>query len=238
MDVIELIPGLHFLRFPAGHAYLCEDPDGLTLIDTSVPGSAPQIAAAIRRLGHDPADLRRLILTHFHADHAGSAAEIAAWGGAEVCAHHADAPFLRGQAPGPPPDLADWERPLFEQVSRQLPAALPAPVRIDRELGDGDELSVGGGAITVAVPGHTPGSVAFYLPARRVLLTGDTAARGPGGQVMPGVFNTNRAQAAASFRQLARLDTDIACFGHGEPLTQDATPRLRTAARELDDHPQ
>ena len=238
MDVIELSPGLHFLRFPVGHAYLCEDPDGLTLIDTSVPGSAPQIASAIRTLGHDPADLRRLLLTHFHADHAGSAADIAASADIEVCAHHADAPFLRCEAPGPPPDLADWERPLFDRVSRQLPAAHPAPVRIDRELGDGDELSVGGGAITVAVPGHTPGSVAFYLPARRVLLAGDTAARRPGGQVMSGVFNTNRAQAAASFCRLARLDTDIACFGHGEPLTHDAAPQLRTVARQLGDHPQ
>ena len=238
MDVIELVPGLHFLRFPVGHAYLCEDPDGLTLIDTSVPGSAPQIATAIRRLGHDPADLRRLLLTHFHADHAGSAAEIAAWGGPEVCAGDADARFLRGEAPGPPPDLTDWERPLFEQVSRQLPAVFPAPVRIDRELGDGDELSVGGGAITVAVPGHTPGSVAFYLPARRVLLAGDTAARSPAGQVMPGVFNNDRAQAAASFQRLADLDTDIACFGHGEPLTQNAVLELRKAARQLDDHPQ
>ncbi len=164
MDVIELIPGLHYLRFPVGHAYLCEDPDGLTLIDTSVPGAAPQIATAIRRLGHDPGELRLLLLTHFHADHASSAAEIAAWGGAEVCAHRADAPVLRGEAPGPPPDLAGWERPLFDQVSRQLPAAPPAPVRIDRELGDGDELTFGGGATTMAVPGHTPGSVAFYLP--------------------------------------------------------------------------
>jgi glyoxylase-like metal-dependent hydrolase (beta-lactamase superfamily II) len=238
MDIIELIPGLHFLRFPVGHAYLCEDPDDLALIDTSLPGSAPQIAAAIRSIGHDPADLRWLMLTHFHPDHAGSAAEIAAWGGAEVCAHHADAPFLRGEAPGPAPDLADWERPLFDQVSRQLPAAHPAPVRIDHELHDGDELSVGGGAITVAVPGHTPGSVAFYLPARHVLIAGDTAARRPDGQVMPGVFNTNRAKATASFRQLARLDTDIACFGHGEPLTQHAAAQLRTAARQLDDHPQ
>jgi glyoxylase-like metal-dependent hydrolase (beta-lactamase superfamily II) len=155
-----------------------------------------------------------------------------------VSAHHADAPFLRREAPGPPPDLADWERLVFEQVSRQLPAAHPAPVRIDHELSDADERSIGGGAITVAVPGHAPGSVAFYLPARRVLIPGDTAARRPGGQVMPGVFNTNHAEAAASFRHLASLDTDIACFGHGEPLTQHAAARLRTAARELDDHPQ
>jgi glyoxylase-like metal-dependent hydrolase (beta-lactamase superfamily II) len=238
MDVIELISGLHFLRFPVGHAYLWHDPDGLTLVDTSVPGSAPEIATAIRALGQDPADLRRLLLTHFHADHAGSAAEIAAWGDIEVCAHHADAPFLRGEAPGPAPDLAGWERPLFDQVSRHLPAAPPAPVRIDHELDDGDELAFGGGAIAVAVPGHTPGSVGFYLPGPRVLFTGDTAARRPDRQVMPGVFNTDCAEATASFRRLADLDADIACFGHGEPVSGDAAAQLRVAAQQLGDHKQ
>lgn len=74
MDVVELTPGLHFLRFPIGHAYLLEHKGGLALIDTSVPGSASPIAAAIGAIGRDPADLRHLFLTHFHADHAGAAA--------------------------------------------------------------------------------------------------------------------------------------------------------------------
>jgi glyoxylase-like metal-dependent hydrolase (beta-lactamase superfamily II) len=239
VDVIELIPGLYFLRFPVGHAYLRADPDGLTLIDTSLPHSAPQIAAAIRALGHDPADLRQLLLTHFHADHAGSAAQIAAWGNVAVCAHHAEVMFLRGQAPGPPPDLADWERPLYGQVSGQLPATPPAPVQIDRELADGDELAFGGGAVVVAVPGHTPGSVAFYLPGPRILFTGDAAAASPGdGRVIPGVFNADRTQAAASFRRLARLDAEIACFGHGEPVIQGAAAQLQAAAHQLHDDKQ
>ncbi|HMH94069.1 MAG TPA: MBL fold metallo-hydrolase, partial [Streptosporangiaceae bacterium] len=129
MDVVELIPGLHFLRFPIGHAYLLEHAGGLALIDTSVPGSAPRLAAAIRDTGRDPADLRHLVLTHFHGDHAGSAADVAAWGDVEVVAHHADAPFLRGDGPGPPPQLADWERPIFDQVTARLPAAPVPPVR-------------------------------------------------------------------------------------------------------------
>ena len=90
----------------------------------------------------------------------------------------------------------------------------------------------------MAVPGNTPGSVAIYLPGRRVLFAGGAAARSPARQVMPGVFNTNHTQATASFRRLADLDTVIACFGHGEPLTQDTAPQLRTAARQLDDHRQ
>jgi glyoxylase-like metal-dependent hydrolase (beta-lactamase superfamily II) len=76
VDVIQLLPQLSFLWFPVGHAYPWADPDGLTLIDTGVPGSGPLVAEAIRGLGRRPEDLRRVMLTHFHEDHAGSAADI------------------------------------------------------------------------------------------------------------------------------------------------------------------
>lgn len=231
MDVIELLPRLRYLRFPAGHAYLWQDPDGLTLIDAGLPGSAPLVADAIRQSGYQPADLRRLVLTHFHADHIGAAADIAGWGEVEVLAHHADAPFIRAGAAGPGPDLADWERPIYDQVMSQLPAQPVTPPRIDREIGDGDELGFGDGAVAVAVPGHTPGSVAVYLPRHRVLFTGDTVASRGDGTVIGGVFNVDRVQAAASLRRLAELDTTVACFGHGEPVTHHAAAQLRAAAQ-------
>ena len=181
-----------------------------------------------RAVTPDPADLSHLVLTHFHGDHAGSAAEVAGWGDVQVVAHYAEAPFLRGESPGPPPRLADWERPIFDQVTAGLPAAPVPPVRVDREAGDGDDL--GFGAVLVAAPGHTPGSAAVYLPGPRVLIAGDTIACRPDGQPMPGVFNADPGRAAASYRRLAALDSEIACFGHGEPITHDAAARLRAAA--------
>jgi glyoxylase-like metal-dependent hydrolase (beta-lactamase superfamily II) len=180
--------------------------------------------------------LRYLVLTHFHPDHIGAAADIAGWGEVEVLAHHADAPFIRAAGTGPAPDLADWEKPLYEQVTSQLSAQPMAPLvppPIDRELADGDEPGFGDGAVALAVPGHTPGSVAFYLPRHRVLFTGDAVARGRDGAVICGVFNANRPQAAASLRRLATLDITVACFGHGEPLTRDATAEFQAAARRL-----
>ncbi|MFF5258673.1 MBL fold metallo-hydrolase [Actinomadura viridis] len=235
MDVIQLLPEFHFLRFPIGHAYLWKGTDGLTLIDSGVPGSAPAIATAIRELGHRPADLRRLILTHFHEDHVGSAADIAAWGEVEVLAHRADAPFIRGDAPGPAPVLAAWERPIFENVMARKGDAVPEPVRVDRELEDGDLIDLGGiEAVAVTAPGHTPGSVTVHIPDARVLVTGDTVARAPdGGDVILGVFNVDTAQAVESFGRLAELDTEIACFGHGEPSTRDARAELRAAVEQL-----
>ena len=150
-----------------------------------------------------------------------------------MLAHHADAPFIRAQAAAPPPDLADWEQPIYDQVMSQVPPEPAVPPRIDRELGDGDELGFGDGAVTIAVPGHTPGSIALYLPRHQVLFTGDAAARGHDGKVICGVFNVNRVQAAASFRRLADLSAAVACFGHGEPLTHDTAAALEAAARSL-----
>jgi glyoxylase-like metal-dependent hydrolase (beta-lactamase superfamily II) len=48
-----------------------------------------------------------------------------------------------------------------------------------------------------------------------------------------GVFNVDRAQAVASLRRLAGLDTTVACFGHGEPLARDAAAQLQAAAQRL-----
>jgi glyoxylase-like metal-dependent hydrolase (beta-lactamase superfamily II) len=230
MDIVRLTPDLCFLRFPAGHAYLWQDAEGLTLIDSSVPGSGASIADAIRELGRHPTELCRLVLTHFHVDHVGAAAEIAAWGNIKVLAHRSDTPFIQGEAGGPPPKLQDWERPLYEQYGISTVAA---PVAVDRVLDDGDVLDFGGGARVVAVPGHTPGSIAVHVPGPNILLTGDAAARLPDGRVILGVFNSEPAQAANSLRRLAELRPEIVCFGHGEPLTGEAAALLDQAACEV-----
>jgi len=47
---------------------------------------------------------------------------------------------------------------------------------------------------------------------------------------MLGVFNTDRPRAAAALRRLAALPVGTACFGHGEPVTEDAAGALRRAA--------
>jgi glyoxylase-like metal-dependent hydrolase (beta-lactamase superfamily II) len=84
----------------------------------------------------------------------------------------------------------------------------------------------------VAAPGHTPGSVAVLFEDAGVLVAGDAIASHED-TPMVGVFNADLPQAVATFRQLATLDVDIACFGHGAPLVGDAGARLQQVAASL-----
>lgn len=225
MDLVEVLPQLHMFRFRIGQAYLWRDGTELTLIDAGDIDSADAIEDAIRTLGLDPAGIRRIVITHGHRDHYGAAQELADRHGAEIIAHALDAPVVRGERPVPEPDLLDWELPLWEH-GLTVPEA--PPTRVDREVTGGEVLPFGDGARVVHAPGHTAGSIAVHLPLHGVLFTGDTVASVE--RVMLGVFNVDRAEAAATFRRLAALAPRTVCVGHGDPLTENAAAEMAAAA--------
>jgi glyoxylase-like metal-dependent hydrolase (beta-lactamase superfamily II) len=222
-EQLVMVPTTH------SNAYLWLAGDGVTLVDTGDPGDETIIAAALRELGLTERDLTRIVLTHFHPDHVGGAAALAGSSGAQVCAGRADAAVIRGTEAGPPWVPTAAEEPLLAAVNA-IPAAAPCPVH--RELDDQDLLDPAGDAVVLAVPGHTPGSVALHLPRLRAVLTGDVAIRF-GDRVTLGLFNVDRARARSSLRRLAALDVDIAGVGHGTPVTSGAAAALSAATDPL-----
>lgn len=229
-DLLELAPSLYRLRIPGERAHLLNcylrlDLDGVTLVDTGWPDSAGLIADALATLDRRPDDVKRILLTHFHEDHCGAAAEIAGWSGAEVIAGVHDSPYIRGDQEGPIPVLTDAERTLRPDFDS---APHGAACRVDRTVADGDILDFGGGAQVIAVPGHTPGSIALYLPADDAVLTGDAVAE-VNGQVAVGVFNTDRSGVIRAVATIAATGARIAGFGHGEAIIGDAAARIAAA---------
>ncbi|MGV0815293.1 MBL fold metallo-hydrolase [Mycolicibacterium boenickei] len=229
-DLLQMADSLYRLRIPGDNAhllnsYLWTEPDGVTLIDTGWPDSAELIADALTALGLRRIHVKRIVLTHFHEDHCGAAAEIADWSDVEVIAGTDDAGFVRGDESGPLPVLTEPERALRPDFD----AAPHGPAcRVDRVVADGDVLDFAGGARVIGVPGHTPGSIALYLPAADAVLTGDVVAEF-NGQVIFGVFNSDRSELARSVKRLADTGAQRAGFGHGEPILTDAAARIAAA---------
>lgn len=232
---MEIIPGVHAIdKLGVGRAYLFQEADRLTLIDTGLAGSAKHVFAAIEAVGRKPEDLRQIVITHYHNDHIGSLADVVERTDAKVLAHTIDAPVVRGDRKAPGPTATGIMRlvlPLVERGQKE-----PKPSRVDWELEDGDEIELDGGARVLHVPGHTQGSIAIYLPKRRLLFAGDAAVNtlGLGPPSGPfGMFNEDKTQARESFRKLAELDFEVALFGHGAPLDREASLAFRKAAEKL-----
>jgi glyoxylase-like metal-dependent hydrolase (beta-lactamase superfamily II) len=220
MESVTVAPNLTMLVIGGWQVYVWRDGDSVTLIDTGAPGSSAEILATVTRID-------RIVLSHGHVDHCGSAAALHNATGAPVLAGAGDAAVIRGSAAMPPPVLEDWEVPILQRVSAGLPDIAP-PVPVDRELHDGDVLDFGDGAEVLAVPGHTEGCIAIHLPTHGVLFTGDTIANVS--TPMLGTFNRDRARTVESFRRLAALDVETACVGHGDPIPSGAGDRLREVA--------
>jgi glyoxylase-like metal-dependent hydrolase (beta-lactamase superfamily II) len=229
--VTEIIPGVHVIDLGLVQAYLIAEADRLTLIDTGLPDSAPAIIEAIERTGKRLEALQQIVVTHSHGDHRGALADLAERAEAQVLAHTLDAPVVRGDAPQPLPALLEEEREAYERIMEDF--VEPPPCHVDREVVDGEEIDIDGVGQIVHVPGHTPGNIAVYLPSRRALFTGDTAARMPDGRLIVGVFNVDPAQARRSFARLAGLEFDAAFFGHGAPLDRDASQAFRRVADRI-----
>ena len=152
-------------------AYLVIDDDTAMLVDASTRDIAPKVLARLARAG---AELKLIVLTHYHYDHVGAADPLRDATGARVAIHRLDADALRrgGKLRVNPTRL--YARILAPFVTR----GDKAPVIPDLEFGDDEDLRQHGGfGRTLWTPGHTAGSQCVLLPDGTVL-AGDALTEG------------------------------------------------------------
>ena len=224
-----VLPGIWtFEGMRLGRAYLVEDTGGLTMIDSNQSGTLTEIEREIASIGRRIEDLHSVIATHHHPDHAGCAPELRERTGAKVYAHSLDTPFIDGRKPRPAK-----KRYLGFAASMVRDMASCA---VDHELRDGEELSIAGGLRVIHSPGHTSGHISLIAPARRVLFAGDAFANWFGLQPPFRPTTENMDQAKRSIGMLARLDFDHALPGHGNPVLNHASEKLRQWVSRWFDH--
>jgi glyoxylase-like metal-dependent hydrolase (beta-lactamase superfamily II) len=199
------------------NAVTFRDADGsVTVVD---PGLRLRFArrklwAGLRAIGAAPADVRRVVVTHAHVDHAGGLAALVRQSGAEVLAHEREGVYLRdGRTP---------------RMRRGRPGNFPA-VTVGEEFLDGSVLP--GGLRVVHTPGHTPGHVSLLHEPTGVLVTGDALFNVRGIRYSPGWMCTDPDLNRKSADALGELDFEVAAFMHGPEVRQGARAAVRAFLR-------
>lgn len=204
MAPFTILDNVHYVGTAGIGVFLVTTPEGHVLIDGALAQSVPQILDNIRTLGFEPKDVKYILNTHGHFDHAAGLAGLQRASGAKVIGSAADKPYLEAGhvVHGPTKD------------------ALFPPVRVDRTVGDGDAVRLGGTTLTAHLtPGHSPGCTSWGLTAkdstgtpRKVFLHCSASL---GGQSLvppayPGMADNYR----ASFAKVRAMQADVFLANH------------------------
>ena len=218
---MEITDGVHLITGAKGQNIYLLVGDDLTLVDSGYPGNGRRIVEYIERIGRSLDELKAILLTHSHPDHTGSVPELKDMApGMQVMAHPADT------------SVDKQGRHVVSYLNVFGGTRLPVPflrrVEADGFLEEGDVLPILGGLRVIHTPGHTPGSVCFYLESQRAIFVGDNVVNLGEyvGASMP-FPKTSMRQYEKSLRRIAAMEFDIACLAHGQVFRENADRRIR-----------
>ncbi len=191
---------------------LITSPAGHMLIDGGSPKSPRQIVQHIRRLGFKVRDIKYILNSHEHYDHAGGIAELQRLSGATVLTSVAAEPVLRTGAT----NKAD---PQFSA------APAMAPIAKVRALRDGEVVKLGPLVVTAHyTPGHTPGGMSWTWQSSEGGRTASMVYADSLNAISSGSFRYSgnalypnaKADVERSIAKIASLDCDILLSAHPE----------------------
>lgn len=214
------------------HVYLLDGGEDLALIDAGVGGIVgdfSRILANIEADGYDLGKIKRLLLTHYHGDHAGGAAELRE---RLACTVHGSPLTARTL------ETADEEQislPFAKQAGFYPPDYEFQACPCVGDLVEGESISVGRLKVTVfETPGHCRGHVSFLVEGgdRRYLIGGDLVFWG-GTIIAQNIHDCSLQEYAASTIKMAGVDFDAFLPGHFAISLQDGKRHIDRAARQF-----
>ena len=202
----RVIGNVYYVGATEVSSFLIVTSQGLILIDSGFLETVPLIKQNVAQLGFRFEDIKILLNSHAHADHAGGLARLKQMTGAKLMVSEADAALL---ARGGKNDPNFGDRFLFE------------PVKADRILRDGDTVQLGDVTMTARLtPGHTAGCTTWTMKVREGSKTYDVVVIGS--TTIPGyklIGNTGYPNIVSdyesTFRLLKTLPCDVFLAPHG-----------------------
>jgi glyoxylase-like metal-dependent hydrolase (beta-lactamase superfamily II) len=236
---VRLGPHLHRIGNDIVAAYLVDTDGGVTVVDAGLAGHWRDLLVELTGMGRSVDDIRGVVLTHGDTDHIGFAERLRRDHGVPVYVHEADAARARGEVKTKP----SWGRVKLGATARFMGYAIrkggfrTTYVGEVVSLHDGEVLDLPGAPRVIALPGHSPGSIAIHVPIADAVFVGDglttrhvlTGRRGP----QPAPFTDDPQRALASLARLEGLQVTWVLPGHGPPWhgsTGEAVREVRAAA--------
>lgn len=208
------------------NAYLVDDGGTLTLVDAGTPLDADRMRAMLDRAGLSPADVERVLLTHYDVDHAGTLDSLELSDDAPIYVAEPDAAYLRGEVV----PLLTNAKGVLQRLTAPFVGVPDNEVRL---LADGDSV---GGFDVYLTPGHTPGHACYHHDDHEAAFLGDLVRESGGAlELLPRFMNYDTHQNAESVREFVERvpPFEAACVGHGHPLPRDGYGALRRLADRL-----
>ena len=237
MSVREVSDGIARISLAWGNTYVLRDPMGgreAALIDCGLQKDRPALLAGLLTLHIEPADVRTVLLTHAHCDHAGNAAYFAKLG-ANIVLHEQEAPYLQLPRRSYTYTGVHALRRPFTSLAFTI-GEVTQPVErceVGQTVADGELINAPGGSLRVIhTPGHAPGHIAFYREQDQLLFSGDAILniipikRVTALSLPMRLFSDDWAQAKRSAIRLIQLRPRLLYAGHGLPLTGNVADSL------------
>jgi glyoxylase-like metal-dependent hydrolase (beta-lactamase superfamily II) len=221
------------LPFGMVNAHVIKGQAGCILVDAGIPGSEARIERTLDQHGLSLRDIKLIVVTHAHTDHAGSAARLRQLSGAPILAHEADADYYSRKALMTFCPTGLVGRLFLKTPAPHQPYEGFAP---DILMRDGEAFKLkdfGVEGVVRHTGGHTPGSIAIELSSKDAFV-GDLVASGIliGGLAFTGrairpPFEDDPQQVARELTRLVHEGAEHFYMGHGGPLK--ATEVMRHA---------
>jgi glyoxylase-like metal-dependent hydrolase (beta-lactamase superfamily II) len=221
----RLREGIRWIDATGVNVYLLEHEDTVTLIDTGTPFDTGRIRIAIEEAGYSPAELDRILITHYDIDHVGSAGKLLT--DTPVYVGRDDVGYLTGD-----------ERPPWRSIkglTQRLAAPFIPNIETDQIIAveDGDTI---GGFKAFHAPGHTPGHTAYLHEELEVAFLGDLVIEREGSlRPTPWFLCDDATELRASVRALADRASgfEVAAMGHGVPFSSGGDELLSELAETI-----
>ena len=199
MNITKNVIKLDCTKGSYAYAVTCDE--GVTLIDTSLPGRGSAIVTELKTYGINLPDIKRILLTHHDIDHIGNAAYFQKNCDCEIFISRIDYDYALGHKKR-------------HGIKKILGAIMKADIPKSLKQINTDKI---GSISVIPTPGHTPGHTCFQYDD--VMFAGDLISSKNGKTIMPpSLMNWNKEKLIDSLQKLSVQGVGYLCPAHGEPI--------------------